>query len=200
MSEQDATKRLEGTESADKNEILWSEFGKNYNKEPSMFRKGTVLYREVLLVRLDLRQVEDIVKSELPPDTLEGTETGQLTPDSPSSDCPSDKQTLSDQRSHSDAKSATIPNIVKKNRGKRRPKRYMLKEEYIDIIKDAFWVSKPWILQQSNCIACFYMEYPGFVFVIPVQDYITILLAVDSNVVCCSYTMTSMQRTIKESL
>jgi tRNA(His) guanylyltransferase len=47
MSEQDATKRLEGTESADKNEILWAEFGKNYNKEPAMFRKGTVLYREV---------------------------------------------------------------------------------------------------------------------------------------------------------
>ena len=47
MSEQDATKRLEGTEAADKNEILWTEFGKNYNKEPAMFRKGTVLYRDV---------------------------------------------------------------------------------------------------------------------------------------------------------
>lgn len=57
MSEQDATRRLEvsdhqklltkGTEASDKNEILWTEFGKNYNKEPMMFRKGTVLFREV---------------------------------------------------------------------------------------------------------------------------------------------------------
>lgn len=48
MSEQDATKRLEGTESSDKNEILWAEFGMNYNKELAIFRKGTVIYREVL--------------------------------------------------------------------------------------------------------------------------------------------------------
>jgi len=47
MSEQDATKRLEGTESGDKNEILWTEFGKNYSKESAMFRKGSVIYREV---------------------------------------------------------------------------------------------------------------------------------------------------------
>jgi tRNA(His) guanylyltransferase len=47
MSEADASKRLEGTESSDKNEILWAEFGRNYSKEPAMFRKGTVMYREV---------------------------------------------------------------------------------------------------------------------------------------------------------
>jgi len=47
MSETAASKRLEGTESGDKNEILWAEFGKNYNKEPDIFRKGTVIYREV---------------------------------------------------------------------------------------------------------------------------------------------------------
>jgi len=47
MSEAEASKRLEGTESSDKNEILWAEFGTNYTKEPAMFRKGTVIYREV---------------------------------------------------------------------------------------------------------------------------------------------------------
>jgi tRNA(His) guanylyltransferase len=47
MSERDATRRLKGTEAADKNEILWAEFGVNYNKELSIFRKGTVLFREV---------------------------------------------------------------------------------------------------------------------------------------------------------
>jgi tRNA(His) guanylyltransferase len=39
----------QGTDAAEKNEILWSEFGKNYNNEPAMFRKGTVLFKEVVL-------------------------------------------------------------------------------------------------------------------------------------------------------
>ena len=47
MTEAEATKRLEGTEAADKNEILWADFGVNYNKEPAIFRKGSILYRDV---------------------------------------------------------------------------------------------------------------------------------------------------------
>ncbi|XP_004697170.2 probable tRNA(His) guanylyltransferase [Echinops telfairi] len=35
--------RLQGTLAADKNEILFSEFNINYNNEPLIFRKGTVL-------------------------------------------------------------------------------------------------------------------------------------------------------------
>lgn len=35
---------------------------------------------------------------------------------------------------------------VKKGRAKRRPKKYVIKEDYCDIIKDAFWEAKPWIL------------------------------------------------------
>ena len=31
-------------------------------------------------------------------------------------------------------------------KAKKRPRKYVLKEEYIDIIKDTFWESKPWIL------------------------------------------------------
>ncbi|XP_030068322.1 putative tRNA(His) guanylyltransferase isoform X3 [Microcaecilia unicolor] len=38
-----AQERLRGTLSADKNEILFSEFNINYNNEPLMYRKGTVL-------------------------------------------------------------------------------------------------------------------------------------------------------------
>jgi hypothetical protein len=33
-----------------------------------------------------------------------------------------------------------------KKRKPRKPKKYILKEDYIDIIKDAFWESRPWIL------------------------------------------------------
>lgn len=42
----DAEKRLSKTLSADKNEILFSEFGINYNDCPEMFRKGSTLIWE----------------------------------------------------------------------------------------------------------------------------------------------------------
>lgn len=41
-----AQERLKGTFSADKNELLFQEFGINYNNEPLYFRKGTTLLRK----------------------------------------------------------------------------------------------------------------------------------------------------------
>jgi len=45
MNNQAAMERLKGTLSADKNEILFSQFEINYNNLPQVYRKGTVLYR-----------------------------------------------------------------------------------------------------------------------------------------------------------
>ncbi|KAJ4366201.1 tRNA-His guanylyltransferase [Neocucurbitaria cava] len=47
MGAREAEQRLSGTVSSDKNEILFKEFGINYNNEPECFKKGTVLYRDV---------------------------------------------------------------------------------------------------------------------------------------------------------
>lgn len=47
MTPQEAEQRLMGTVAADKNEILFSELGINYNNEPEMFKKGTIFVREV---------------------------------------------------------------------------------------------------------------------------------------------------------
>ncbi|KAF2268382.1 Thg1-domain-containing protein [Lojkania enalia] len=41
-----AEKELAGTVSSNKNEILFSRFGINYNNEPEIFKKGSVLYRD----------------------------------------------------------------------------------------------------------------------------------------------------------
>ncbi|VVD01751.1 unnamed protein product [Leptidea sinapis] len=46
LSPTQAEKRLCGTVSADKNEILFKEFNMNYNKEPEIFKRGTVLLRK----------------------------------------------------------------------------------------------------------------------------------------------------------
>lgn len=39
----------QGTFSKDKNEILFSRFGINYNNEPEIFKKGSVVFRDVRL-------------------------------------------------------------------------------------------------------------------------------------------------------
>lgn len=45
QTRQAAADRLKDTFAKDKNEILFSEFGINYNNEPSIYRKGTILVR-----------------------------------------------------------------------------------------------------------------------------------------------------------
>lgn len=37
----------QGTLAKDKNEILFSRFGINYNNEPEMYKKGSVIFRDV---------------------------------------------------------------------------------------------------------------------------------------------------------
>lgn len=46
MTPKEAENRLIGTVALDKNEILFSDFGINYNNEPEMFKKGTIIVRE----------------------------------------------------------------------------------------------------------------------------------------------------------
>ncbi|KAF2127861.1 Thg1-domain-containing protein [Dothidotthia symphoricarpi CBS 119687] len=46
MGAREAEQRLSGSVSADKHEILFKEFGINYNNELECFKKGTVLYRD----------------------------------------------------------------------------------------------------------------------------------------------------------
>lgn len=53
LSNQEAEKRLSGTFSSDKNEILFSQFGINYNNESDQFKKGTVLYWKKVDVPVD---------------------------------------------------------------------------------------------------------------------------------------------------
>lgn len=156
MTEVEATKRLEGTEAADKNEILWANFGVNYNKEPPIFRKGTLLYRDVLYLPLHLLMIQEIVRP-LAPDRLDGTsdqEASSHIKNSAHSIAPP-PECLIDLSSIDTAVSSTVtpadtrpcpPSPQKKQKPKKRSKKMVIKEDYIDIIRDDFWNSKPWIL------------------------------------------------------
>jgi tRNA(His) guanylyltransferase len=46
MTTAEAEKKLQGTLAKDKNEILFSQFGINYNSEPEIFKKGSVIWRQ----------------------------------------------------------------------------------------------------------------------------------------------------------
>ena len=50
MTNKEAMERLKTTVSGDKNEILFSQFGINYNNEPAQLRKGTTLYKKKVLI------------------------------------------------------------------------------------------------------------------------------------------------------
>lgn len=55
LSNRDAEEHLRGTVSADKNEILFSKFGINYNDEPEQYKKGSILIWDAPTVVADSR-------------------------------------------------------------------------------------------------------------------------------------------------
>ncbi|KAK3383029.1 Thg1 C terminal domain-containing protein [Lasiosphaeria ovina] len=50
MSSTEAGEKLNGTFSKDKNELLYSQFNINYNNEPEIYKKGSVVFRDYELV------------------------------------------------------------------------------------------------------------------------------------------------------
>lgn len=46
MDSQQAERALAGTVSGDKNELLFTRFGINYNNEPDIYKKGSVIFRD----------------------------------------------------------------------------------------------------------------------------------------------------------
>jgi len=62
-----AEEQLRGTLSSDKNELLFSQFGINYNNEPALYRKGSIVMKKWM----DINKVGDLEKPEaIPQKTL----------------------------------------------------------------------------------------------------------------------------------
>ncbi|TRX94937.1 hypothetical protein FHL15_004022 [Xylaria flabelliformis] len=57
----EAEKFLAGTLSADKNEILFSKFKINYNNEPEIYKKGSIIFREYELVEPGSHNVAETI-------------------------------------------------------------------------------------------------------------------------------------------
>lgn len=56
MKNSEAEERLRGSVSAEKNELLFSEFGINYNQLPAIYRKGTILLTKQIKVDQDRKR------------------------------------------------------------------------------------------------------------------------------------------------
>ncbi|KAG0215042.1 hypothetical protein BGX33_001538 [Mortierella sp. NVP41] len=76
-----AEARLSGTDSKDKNEMLFTEFNTNYSKLPAIYRKGSVLLREQIPKDMD----KDAIIPTLP-ETLPGSQSAKVTPAATKSD------------------------------------------------------------------------------------------------------------------
>lgn len=102
MSQTDAELELKGTVSSDKNEILFKRFGINYNNEPLVFRKGSVVYRKY--------------------DLKEGSGEGGA------------------------GKQADPTSRSQMEKERKRKMKAEVVVEHLDLIGDAFWEARPWIL------------------------------------------------------
>ncbi|KAJ4271535.1 tRNA-His guanylyltransferase [Fusarium torreyae] len=67
LDNKEAERTLAGTLAADKNEILFSRFSINYNNEPEMFKKGSVIFRDYELVDPKSHNVTQTIDSQAEP-------------------------------------------------------------------------------------------------------------------------------------
>lgn len=117
---------------SDKNEILFSQFGINYNKEPEICKKGSIIFKEY----------EDAPS---PASTLQ--KAAYETPSILLSEKAQRKQEILQVRSEVRAKAA--PRELSKSqleKIKKRERKAKVVVKHMDIIGDKFWEERPWIL------------------------------------------------------
>ncbi|RKF77128.1 tRNA guanylyltransferase [Golovinomyces cichoracearum] len=106
-----AEKELSGTLSADKNEILFSRFKINYNNEPEIYKKGSVIYHNYELI--------------------DATMTCRVT----------------------DENSVQIGGLqiskAEEEKNRKRKVKAGIILQHLDIIKDEFWVKRPWLISNK---------------------------------------------------
>jgi tRNA(His) guanylyltransferase len=128
MSQTAAEEHLKGTVSGDKNEILFSRFGINYNDEPLMYRKGSCIFREY---------------DTLPPpaNTLQTDPSGNATGAGSLAEA-----AVSDG---SDYRLSDVPEKLSRTQLDKQRKakaKAQVVIKHLDFIKDDFWKQRPWIL------------------------------------------------------
>ncbi|KAF2435585.1 tRNAHis guanylyltransferase [Tothia fuscella] len=116
MEAREAEQTLSGTNTGQKNEIMYTN-GLNYNNELEIYKKGTVLYRDYELAH----PIEG--SSEILSSAVASTGTDTI-----ASSLPEELSKTAQEKEKKSKRKAGV------------------KAEHIDIIKDEFWQRRPWIL------------------------------------------------------
>ncbi|OAG43314.1 hypothetical protein AYO21_02600 [Fonsecaea monophora] len=151
MTHTAAEELLKGTLASDKNEILWSRFGINYNNEPEMYRKGSVVFREY--------RVEDLPGShqkgrgrgggqrQRQRKRKQGQEKKQEDQRNRELDRKQDHEHEDDDDEDTQQSAVPEPALSKTQaeRLRKAKKKATVVTSHVDIIRDEFWVRRPWI-------------------------------------------------------
>ncbi len=143
MSPQEAEKRLSGTVSAEKNELLFKDFGMNYNNEPDIYKKGSILYRDYALVPPTITPITPPLPTALPV-------RNRTAPPDPALRAPASivhAPILLEKKQ--DNESGLLAMLSRTQADKLRKRR--AKADVVvysgDLVKDGFWQQRPWILE-----------------------------------------------------
>lgn len=130
LSNTEAEARLKGTLSAEKNELLFQN-GINYNNEPALNRKGTVLYRDYELASA-IDGSSDILEAAV----------------SDTEDVSGREELLIRSESGVNGASASPAQMSKtaSERERKSKAKAGIKMEHCDVINKDFWHMRPWIL------------------------------------------------------
>lgn len=176
MSAIDAEARLSGTLSAEKNEILFSQFGVNYNREPEIYKKGSVIFRDLAAPTEKKKSKEgDLSARAMEPENVSSTEaavgsskttstdtetnvddgqdTSALTPMTAPKSCPAPVKSESQIKESTKRLASSTPKPKSKTaqlKAKKLRQRAPVVVEHIDIIQDEFWKRRPWILSPDD--------------------------------------------------
>lgn len=129
-----AEEELKGTVAADKNEILFSRFGINYNNEPDMFRKGSVVFREYALVA--------------PPSSHPGRQGVESTDDGEVGHVATQAQAEGEGKGEGEGEGEGAHQAVSKTQAEKMKKlrrKAKVVVRHVDIIREDFWLQRPWL-------------------------------------------------------
>ncbi|OJA09803.1 hypothetical protein AZE42_09534 [Rhizopogon vesiculosus] len=142
---------LRGTVSSTKHEMLYSQFGINYNEISDMFKKGSVIVREIV------KSSDEHEKSEppMPPTACSETqaEQGDENSERPAAFDPSTSiQAPSPFTDEGDkAPQAPDPPGPKRSKAKKKVKlETTIEVLHCDIIGDEFWLARPHLLENRS--------------------------------------------------
>ncbi|GAB7364666.1 hypothetical protein MBLNU230_g5468t1 [Neophaeotheca triangularis] len=142
-SQTQAEFELKGTLSKDKNEILFSDFGINYNNEDEIFKKGTVVYRAL---DDEPGDGQDTPAKSAGTNNIDQIQVDGETQNITSTTSPSQGQQSQHQTSRNTNQAPNPQSKTQQAKLRKRKLKARIAVEHVDIIGNSFWERHPYLL------------------------------------------------------